>query len=57
MALLPSNWLQKYNLFFNKLHVSAVIYDTPTAQIYTVDIDSLIGQSTNPDDEEEEETT
>ena len=57
MALLPSNRLQKYNLFFNKLHVSAVIYDTPTAQIYTVDIDSLIGQSTNPDDEEEEETT
>ena len=49
--------LQKYNFFFNKLHVSAVIYDTSTAQIYTGDMDSLIGQSTNLDDEEEEEET
>ena len=29
------------------------VYDTPTAQIYTGDMDSLIGQSTNLDEEEE----
>ncbi len=34
------------------------VYDTPTAQIYTGDMDSLIGQSTNLDeDENENETT
>ena len=29
------------------------VYDTPTAQIYTGDMDSLIGQSTNLDEVEE----
>ena len=27
------------------------VYDTPTAQVYTGEMDSLIGQSTNLDDE------
>ena len=33
------------------------VYNTPTVQIYTGETDSLIGQSTNLDDDEEEETT
>ena len=35
----------------NKGATIAFDYDTPTAQVYTGEMDSLIGQSTNLDDE------
>ena len=36
----------------NKGATIAFVYDTPTAQVYTGEMDSLIGQSTNLDEEQ-----
>ena len=37
---------------YNNGATISFVYDTPTAQVYTGEMESLIGQSTNLDDED-----